>query len=86
MGTAGKDIEQGRGGQEGVRDVFQSVGTTGATVQVGDVVADPTDRKGAGELHAWGRTQDRGETDAERVGWEMVLTLSIGGHEGGGVY
>ena len=48
--------------------------------------ADPMDREGDGELHAWGRAQDNGETAAERVGWEMVLPLSGRGHERGGVY
>ena len=64
----------------------QSGGATGATVRGGDVGDDPTDREGAGELHAWGCAWDHGETAAERVGWEMVLTLSGGGHKGGGVY
>ena len=41
--------------------------------------ADPTDREGAVELHARGRAKDHGETAAERVGWEMVLSLSCGG-------
>ena len=48
--------------------------------------ADPTDRAGAGEFHAQGRAQDHGETSAERVGWEMVLSLSAGGHARGRVY
>ena len=41
-------------------------------------------KNGAGvELfHAWGRKTDHGETDAERVGREMVLPLPGGGHEG----
>ena len=66
--------------------VFKSGGATGATVWGGDVGADPTEREGAGKLHAWGRVQDHGETAAEKVGWEMVLPLSGGGHEGGRVY
>ena len=41
---------------------------------------DPTDRAGAGEIHERGRAQDHGETAAERVGWEMVLSLYRGGH------
>ena len=57
----------------------------GATARGGDVGADPTDRAGAGELHARGRAQDHRETAAERVGWEVVLSLSCGGHERGGV-
>ena len=43
-------------------------------------------RAGAGEFHAHGRAQDHRETAAERVGWEMVLSLSAGGHARGGVY
>ena len=83
LGTAGKDLEQGRGVQEGVGDVIQRGGAIGATVRGRDVGAEPTDREGAGELHAWGRAQDHRETSAERVGWEMVLPLSGGGHERG---
>ena len=86
LGAAGKDIDQERGGQEGVRDVFQSGGTGGPTVRGGYVGADPTDREGAADLHAWGRAQDHREKFAERMGWEMVLPLSGRGHEGGGVY
>ena len=48
--------------------------------------AEPTDRAGAVEFHAQGCAQDHGETDAERVGWEMVLSLSAGCHARGGVY
>ena len=48
--------------------------------------AEPTDRVGAVELYAQGRTQDHGETAAEKLGWEMVLSLSAGGHARGGVY
>ena len=48
--------------------------------------ADPTNIEGAGQLHAQGRAQYHGETAAERVGWEMVLPLSGGSHEVGGVY
>ena len=51
-----------------------------------DVGAEPMNREGAGQIHAWGRAKDHGETDAERAGWEMVLPFSGGGHEGGGVY
>ena len=69
MGTADKDPEQGRGGQEGIRDVLQSGDSTGATVRGVDVGADPTNRESAGQLHARGRAQDHRETTAERVGW-----------------
>ena len=47
---------------------------------------DPTDRAGAGQFHAQGRAQNHGETAAERVEWEMVLSLSEGGHARGRVY
>ena len=80
------DIEQGRGGQDGFRDVLQSGGATCDTVRGGDVGADPIDREGAGYFHAWGRTQEYRETTAERVIWEMVLPLFGGGHEGGRIY
>ena len=86
LGTADTDPDQGRGGQEDIRDFLQSGGTTGATVRGGDVGVDPTNIEGVGQLHAWGRAKDHGETAAERVGWEMLLPLSGGGHEGGGVY
>ena len=46
---------------------------------------DPTDIAGAGEFHAQGREQDNGETSAERLGWEMLLSLSEGGHARGRV-
>ena len=84
LGTADTDPEQGRGGQEDIRDVFQSGGTTGATVRGRDVGADPTNREGTGQLHAQGRAQDHEDTAAERVRWEMVLPLSGGGHKGRG--
>ena len=38
--------------------------------------------EGVGIIHAWGRETDHGETAAERVGREMVLSLPGGGHEG----
>ena len=38
--------------------------------------SDPTDRAGAGEFHARVRAQYPGETAAERVVWEMVISLS----------
>ena len=80
------DPEQGRGGQADIRDVLKSGGTTGAAVRGGEVGADPTNRNGAGRLHARGRVKDNGETIAERLGGEMVLTLPGGGHEGGRVH
>ena len=86
LGTSDTDPEQERVGKEDIRDVLQSGGTTGATVRGRDVGADTTKREGAGQVHAWGRAKDHGETAAERVGWEMVLPLSGGVHEGGGVY
>ena len=86
MGTADKDPEQGRGGQDGIREVLQSGGAKGATVWGGDVDEDPTNIEGDGQLHERFRAQYHGETAAERVGWEMVLTLSGGGHAGGRVY
>ena len=73
LGTAETYPEQGRGGQEDIRDVFQSGDSTGAAVQGGDVGAYPTDREGAGKLYAWGREKDHRKTAAERVGWEVVL-------------
>ena len=41
-------------------------------------------KNGAGVelIHAWGRNTDHGETAAERMGREMVLTLPGEGHEG----
>ena len=48
--------------------------------------AEPTNRKGAGQLHSKGCAKDNGETSAERVGGEMVLPLPGGGHEGVGVH
>ena len=66
---ADKDPEPGRGEQEDIRDVLQSSGATGATVQGGDMGDDPTNREGAGQLHAWGHVKDHGETVAERLGW-----------------
>ena len=43
---------------------------------------DAKNGAGAEILHAWGRETDHRETDAERVGREMVLPLPVGGHEG----
>ena len=37
---------------------------------------------GAELLHAWGRETYHGGTATERLGWEMVLPLPGGGHEG----
>ena len=79
LGAADTDPEHGRGGQADIRDVFLSGGPTGAAVRVGDVGADPTNRKGAGQLHARGRAKDNGETTADRVGGEMVLPLPLQG-------
>ena len=84
LGTADKDPEQGRGGQEGFWENFQSVGATGDTDPGGDMGADPTNREGTGQLHAQGRAQDHEDTAAERVRWEIVLPLSGGGHKGRG--
>ena len=67
--TAETDPWQGRGGQEDIGDVFQSGGSTGAAVRGRGVSADPTDREGTGQIYAWGREKDHGETAAERVGW-----------------
>ena len=41
-------------------------------------------KNGAGVelIHEWVSKTDHGETAAERVGREMVLTLPGGGHEG----
>ena len=86
LGTADKDPDQGRCGQEDIRDVLQRGGATGATVRGGDMGDDPTNGEGAGQLHAWVHAKDQGETATERVGWEMVLPLSGEGHEGGRVY
>ena len=43
-------------------------------------------RAGSGEFHSQGRAQDHGETAAERVGSEIVLSLSAGGHARGVIY
>ena len=48
----------------------------------GDVGGDAKNGAGAELLHAWGRETDHGETSAERVGLEIVLPLTGGGHEG----
>ena len=69
MGAAVKGPEQGRGGQEGIRDVLQSGGATGATVRVGDVGADPTNREGAEQLHAWAALRITGRQP--RRGWDV---------------
>ena len=65
---------------------IQYRGTTGAAVRGVDVGDDPMNREGAGQLHTWGRAKDNGETAVERVGLEMIIPLSGGGHEGGVVY
>ena len=85
LGTADTDTVQGRGGQENIGDVFQSGSTTGATVWSGDMGAEPMNIEGVGLVHEWVRAKDHMETAAERVGEEMVLPLSGGGHEGGGI-
>ena len=85
LGTAETDTEQGRGGKDNLRDLFKSGSTTSATVWGGDVGDIPTNREGVGLVHAWGCATDHGETAVERVGREMVLPLSDGGHEVGGI-
>ena len=45
-----------------------------------------TDRAGADNFYSQGRAQDHGETAADMVGWEMVLSLYVGGHTRGRVY
>ena len=44
-------------------------------------------KNGAGVdlINTWGRKIDNRKTATEREGWEMVLPLPGGGHEGSGV-
>ena len=66
--TAVTYFEPGRGRQEGIGKFLQGGGAGGTTVWGGDVGADPTNGKGAGQLYAQVREKDNGDTAAERVG------------------
>ena len=81
LGTAETDTEQGRGGQENIGELFQGGSSTGAAVWGGNVSVDSKNREIIGLVHAWGRATDHGEKAVERVGREMVLTLSSEGNE-----
>ena len=44
----------------------------------------PDNGAGVDRVHTWGGETDNRQTTAEREGWELVLPLIGGGHEGGG--
>ena len=44
----------------------------------------PENGEGTERVHTWGGETANRKTTAERVGWEVVLTLTGGGYEGGG--
>ena len=47
---------------------------------------DPDDGAGVERIYTWGRDTANGQTTAEGEGWEVVLPLTGGGHEGGGTH
>ena len=66
-------------------EFFQGGSSTGDAIWGGDVGVESKNREGIGIVHAWDRATDHGDTAAERVGWEMVLPLPVGGHEGSSI-
>ena len=52
----------------------------------GDVGGDAKNGAGAEILHPWGSETDYKEASTERVGREIVLPLTGGGHEGSRVH
>ena len=50
---------------------------------MGDV---PKNGEGTERVHTWGGETANRKTTAEREGWEVVLSLTVGGHEGGGAH
>ena len=44
----------------------------------------PDNGAGVERVHTWGGDTANRQTTAEREGWEVVLPLTGGGHEGGG--
>ena len=41
---------------------------------------------GVERVHTWGGETTNSQTTAEREGWEVVLPLTVGGHEGDGAH
>ena len=56
-----------------------------SAVWVGDMGGVAENGAGTELLHPWGSASDYREAAAERVGWEMALSLTGGSHEGIGV-
>ena len=46
----------------------------------------PKDGEGTERIHTWGGETANRKATAERVVWEVVLSLTGGGHEGGGAH
>ena len=65
-------LELRRGGQEGIGKFLQGGVTGGPTVWGGDVGADPKDRVGAGELHAWAALRITGKHPRRGVGGQCT--------------
>ena len=47
-------------------------------------MVSPDDGAGVERIYTWGGKTPNRQTTAEREGWEVVLSLTGGGHEGGG--
>ena len=69
-----------------VGEFLQGGGPAGAAVWGGDVGGVAKNGAGAELLHPWGRETYYREAAAERVVWEIVLTLTCGSHEGSRVH
>ena len=67
-------------------EFLQGGGPASATVWGGDIGGVATNGAGAERLHSLGSKTDYREAAAERVGREMVLPLTVGGHEGSRVH
>ena len=89
QGRAGVGYNGSLAGREqlnGCRGIFQGGGPAGAPFWVGDVGGVAENGAGAELLNPWGSATDYREAAAERVRWEMALSLPGGSHEGSGVH
>ena len=58
----------------GLGDVLKGGGTSGSSIQVGDVGTDPAHGKGPGKFPAQGRQANYREAVEATVGWELGVT------------
>ena len=89
MGTAISDFGSGGHGCQGVGNILQGGGPSGATVWIGDMGHDPTHWQGYGVLSPSGVLLTHRQTNVEGSGWKLEIPPSRRGNvrgkaEGGG--